>query len=57
MNLRVFFDKAKEFIPEKLDKESLIKARKTPPIYWVWGNDQIKRVRFNPFERKVKALT
>ena len=52
-----FFDPTKEFIPQKLDKVSLIEARKTPPFYWIWENDQIKRVTVNPLERKVKALT
>ena len=51
-----FFDPAKEFIPQKLDQISLIKARKIPPVYWVWENDQIKSVLFNPLERKVKTL-
>ena len=51
-----FFDPKKDFIPQKLDQISLIKARKTPPVYWVWENDQIKRVRFNPLERKIKTL-
>ena len=51
-----FFDPAKEFIPQKLDQISLIKARKTPPVYWVWENDEIKRVGFNPLERKIKTL-
>ena len=51
-----FFDPAKEFIPQKLDQISLIKARKTPPVYWVWENDQIKRVGFNPLERKIKTF-
>jgi len=51
-----FFDPAKEFIPQKLDQISLIKARKTPPVYWVWENNQIKRVGFNPLERKIKTL-
>ena len=52
-----FFDHTKEFIPQKLDQISLIKARKTPPVYWVWENDQIKRVGFNPIEQEIKALT
>ena len=51
-----FFDPSKEFIPQKLDKEILIKARRSAPIYWIWENDQIKRVRFNPLKRKVKTL-
>jgi len=51
-----FFDPAKEFIPRKLDQISLIQARKTPPVYWVWENDHIKRVGFNPLERKIKTL-
>ena len=51
-----FFDPAKEFIPQKLDQISYVKARKTPPVYWVWENDQIKRLLFNPLERKVKIL-
>ena len=51
-----FFDPAKEFIPQKLDKISLIKARKSPPIYWIYKNNQIKKFLFNPLERKVKIL-
>ena len=51
-----FFDPAKEFIPQKLDQISLIKARKTPPVFWVWENDHIKRFPFNPLERKIKTL-
>ena len=51
-----FFDPAKEFIPQKLDKISLIKARKGPPIYWIYENNKIKRVSFNPLERKIKTL-
>ena len=47
------FDPSKEFIPQKLDKLSLIKARRSAPVYWMWENDQIKRVRFNPLKRKV----
>ena len=49
-----FFDSAKEFIPQKLDTVSLIKARKSSPIYWIWENAQIRRVRFNPSEQKLK---
>ena len=51
-----FFDPTKEFIPQKLDKISLVKARKSRPIYWIYENNQIKRVRFNPLERKIKTL-
>ena len=51
-----FFDPAKEFIPQKLDKISLIKARKSRPVYWIFENNQIKRFRFNPLRRKVKTL-
>ena len=51
-----FFDPAKEFIPQKLDKISLIKARKSPPVYWVYENNKIKRIYFNSLERKVKTL-
>jgi len=50
------FDPSREFIPQKLDKVSLIKARRSSPVYWIWENDQIKRVRFNPLKRKVKTL-
>ena len=48
-----FFDPAKEFIPQKLNKLELIKARKSQPVYWIMENDQIKRLRFNPSKRKV----
>ena len=51
-----FFDPAKEFIPQKLDKINLIKARKSPPVYWIYENNKIKRVYFYPLERKVKTL-
>jgi len=51
-----FFDPSKEFTPQKLDKINLIKARKSPPVYWIYENNKIKRVCFNPLERKVKTL-
>ncbi len=51
-----FFDPSKEFTPQKLDKINLIKARKSPPIYWIYENNKIKRIYFNPLERKVKSL-
>ena len=47
-----FFDPTKEFIPQKLNKLDLIKARKSPPVYWILENDQIKRLMFNPLESK-----
>ncbi len=49
-----FFDPSTEFIPQKLDKTSSIKARKSQPVYWIYENNQIKRFSFNPLERKVK---
>ena len=30
-----FFDSAKEFSPQKLDKISLVKARNSKPVFWV----------------------
>ena len=51
-----FFDPTKEFIPQKLDKINLIKARKSPPVYWIYENNNLKRVNFNPQKRKVKTL-
>ena len=50
-----FFNPAKEFIPHKLDKIRLAKARRTPPVYWLYENNQIQRVSINPLEREVKA--
>ena len=50
-----FFDPVKEFIPQKLNKISLINARNSRPVYWMFENSQIKRVRFNPSELKVKT--
>ena len=47
-----FFDPTKEFIPQKLNKLKLIKARKSPPVYWILEKGQIKRLRFNPLEKK-----
>jgi len=52
-----FFDPAKEFIPQKLDKKNLVKARKSQPVYWFYENNQIKRVCLNPLENKVKAIS
>ena len=51
-----FFDPKKEFIPQKLNKSELIKARKRTPIYWINEDNQIKRVLVDPLERKVKAV-
>ena len=51
-----FFDPAKEFIPQKLNEINLIKARKSPPVYWFYENNRIKRIYFNPLERKFKTL-
>ena len=51
-----FFDPSKEFTPQKLDKINIIKARKSSPIYWIYENNKIKRISFNPLERKVKTL-
>ena len=50
-----FFDPANEFIPQKLEKTSLVKARKCPPVYWIYENNQIKRVSVNPLKGKVKT--
>ena len=50
-----FFDSAKEFRPQKLDKISLVKARNSKPVFWVYENNQIKRFLFNPLERKIKT--
>ena len=44
-----------KFIPQKLDKVSLIKAIRSAPVYRIWENDQIKKVRFNPLKRNVKT--
>ena len=49
-----YFDHDKEFIPKKLEEPSLIKARKIPPIYWIWENNRIKKIQF--FRRKNKIL-
>ena len=50
-----FFDSAKEFIPKKLDKTSLIRARNSQPVYWIYENNRIKRFSFNPLKRKVET--
>ena len=47
-----FFDPQKEFIPQKINTLNLIKARKSAPVYWIWENDQIKRLMFNPLVKK-----
>ena len=48
----VFFDPKKEFVPQKLNTLSLIKARKRTPIFWMLEDDQIKRLMFNPLSQK-----
>ena len=50
-----FFDPKKEFVPQKLNKLSLIKARKSPPVYWVYEDNQIKRFLFKPLEKNIKT--
>ena len=47
-----FFDPKKEFVPQKLNKLSLINARKSPPVYWIWENNKIKRLIFKPLGQK-----
>ena len=49
-----FFDPEKEFIPQKLNNFSLINARKSPPVSWIWKNNQIKRLMFNPLVKKLQ---
>jgi len=48
------FDPTKEFIPQKLNNISLVRARKSTPICWIYKNNQIKRVCFNPLKQKFK---
>ena len=48
-------NKTKKDLSTKLNKLELIKAKKSKPIYWINEDNQIKRVLFNPLERKVKA--
>ena len=50
-----FFDSAKEFVPKKLDKITLIKARISKPVYWIYENKEIKRFSFNPLKRKLET--
>ena len=42
----------KEFVPQKLNKLSLIMARKSHPVYWILENYEIKRLMFNPLVKK-----
>ena len=51
-----FFDPAEEFIPQKLDTINLVKAKNSPPVYWIYEKNKIKKVYLNPQERKVKNL-
>jgi len=51
-----FFNPAKEFIPQKLNKISLIKSRNISPVYWIYENNRIKRFSFNPQKRKIKTF-
>ena len=50
------FTPQKEFIPVSLrDRTDLIKAKATKPIFWVYKNTKIKRIKLNPLE--LKALS
>ena len=50
-----FFNPKDEFIPHKLNKFNLIKARESDPIYWIHENNQIKRINFNPLKHKFRS--
>ncbi len=55
------FHSQKEFIPVSLkSNEQLRNAREVSPVYWVWENDKIKRIKidFNDSSKnkKVKSL-
>ena len=51
-----FFEPNKEFIPKKLNKSNLIKARQTPPIFWIWEHGQIQKLKFYPIENQLSKL-
>ncbi len=48
-----FFDLKKEFILQKLNKLSFIKARKSPPYIGFGKNNQIRKLIFNPLIKKL----
>ena len=50
------FNPIEEFIPHKLNKLNLIKARNSDPIYWIYENNQIKRMNFNSHIQKFRRL-
>lgn len=60
------FDQSKEFSPVSLrSNKQLRKARQSDPVYWIWEEERIKRVKLifrgnskkNGLESKVAANT
>ena len=39
------FDQTKEFSPINLKNKQLRKARQAHPVYWIWEEERIKRVK------------
>ena len=51
------FRPEKEFIPVSVrDREDLQEALSTDPVYWVFGKNQIKRVKFIPAQSNEKIF-
>ena len=52
-----FFDHKREFRPQKLKNKNLLHARQTKPVYWIWENNQIKKIRFVKHKSNLTAYT
>ena len=52
------FNPENEFKPVSLrNRKDLQEAKGKDPVYWVWEKDQIKRIKFVPFQSTEKVLT
>ncbi len=51
-----YFDPNKEFVPQKLEQLKLINARKSPPVYWIFKNNQIQKLLLEPSGEKTAKL-
>ncbi len=52
-----FFNYENEFIPVSLrERKDLQEAQEKDPVYWVWEQDQIKRIKFDSMNCSEKTL-
>ena len=53
-----FFNYENEFAPVSLrERKDLQEAREKDPVFWVWEQDQIKKIKFDSMNCRKKTLT